>query len=369
MKMRESAGAIWIISDGNPGEYNQSLAVAEALTKRGYGPIFWVKARRLRVFLRRPTNWLLDRTQGPLPEIAESAFIRGDQPAQSPRLVISSNIKTAHANVIISRRYNAPNVFIGVPRHMSTRHFSLILHSREDWSPENGMRMNLLPTRLSAAAAREKSEATRAELALGDQRVSTMLIGGNSGTHSFQSGDWKALAEGMNRLAAANGFKWLVTTSRRTGTEAEKIMRAILNPELVADATWWGSQARPVVVPYLSVSDVVFCTQDSRTMLSEGLAAGKPVYALVPDKMDDADGKEGLVAENESLQRLRRVHIAKMGQIDVAGDRSRYFKVITADVMEEMAERIVALLNRQTSSELKTTANRAQAGASGANVN
>jgi hypothetical protein len=344
---------VWIVSDGNPGEYNQSLAVAEALTRNGYGPVLWVKARRVRGFLRPIPGRLLDMTRGPLPHLVESALFEGDLPAERPALVISSGGKTAHLNVALSRRYAAPNVFIGLPPHISERNFSAIMHTEDGWSPENGLRMDILPTRLSAAAAREKSAAFRAELGLGEHRLCAMLIGGESRSHKFRRDDWEELAAGMNRLGAANGFKWLLTTSRRTGEEAEAILRGALNPALVAHATWWASQPQPVIVPYLSVAEIVFCTHDSRTMMSEGIASGKPVYALLPATFDDRGEGPGFhtvfVARNESDRRLRRVKIAGMASIDLAGDLAGYFKVIAADVMDSMAARLVELLNRPAS--------------------
>jgi hypothetical protein len=291
-------------------------------------------------------------TRGPLPGLVESILIEGELPAQSPRLVISSGGKTAHVNVNISRRYFASNIFIGVPPHISAHHFSAIMHTEDDWAPENGMRMDLLPTRLSPAAAREKCEAFRAELGLGNQRLCAMLIGGDSRGHKFRPDEWKALAEGMNELASANGFKWLVTTSRRTGAEAEMIVRAVLDPSLVADATWWASRPRPVVVPYLGVSDIVFCTHDSRTMISEGVASGKPLYALLPDKIPGEGFHTSFVNQHEEGQHLRRVRIASMGTIDLAGDVSSYFKGLSADVMGEMTDRLIALLDRQTPPKL-----------------
>ncbi len=361
METSAAQRVVWIVSDGNPGEYNQSLAVAEALTRKGYGQILWVKARRLRGVLRPLPGRLLDMTRGPLPRLAESALIEGELPAQRPALVISSGGKTAHLNVALSRRYGAANIFIGLPPHVSERHFSAIMHTEDDWSPENGLRMDILPTRLSAAAAREQAATFRAELGLDAHRLCAMLIGGESRSHKFHRDDWEGLAAGMNRLAAANGFKWLVTTSRRTGSEAEAILRGRLDPVLVAHATWWGSQPRPVIVPYLGAAEIVFCTHDSRTMMSEGIAAGKPVYALLPADFDDRG--EGLgfhavfVARYEGDRRLRRVRIAGMASIDPAGDLSGYFKVIGADVMEKMAERLIELLGHPASPAPKAAAN------------
>jgi mitochondrial fission protein ELM1 len=353
MERSEAQKAMWIVSDGNPGEYNQSLAVAEALERRGYGPILWVKARRLRGFLRPMIGRLLDMTRGPLPPPVEAALIEGELPAERPALILSSGGKTAHLNVALSRRYAAPNIFIGLPPHISERHFSAIMHTEDGWSPENGLRMDILPTRLSAAAAREKSATFRAELGLGEHRFCAMLIGGESRSHKFQRDDWERLAAGMNRLGAAHGFKWLVTTSRRTGAEAEAILRGVLNPALVAHATWWAAQPQPVIVPYLSVAEIIFCTHDSRTMMSEGIASGKPVYALLPVNFDDRGEGPGFhtafVAQNESGQRLRRVNIAEVGGIDLAGDVSTYFKVFTTDLMENMTEQLVEMLNRRTS--------------------
>jgi mitochondrial fission protein ELM1 len=345
--MHGTSRGIWLISDGIPGEYNQSLAVAEVLTRKGYGPILWIEARRIRGFLRRPVSWLVNTTRRPLPRLLEAVLIKGALPRSSPQLVISSNMKTAHANVIVSRRYRAPNVYIGAPRHIVPHHFSVIMHTRQDWSPGNGMPIDILPTRLSAAAARARSAGFRAELGVGGERVCAMLIGGNSRGHLFRPDEWRALAQGMNRLARQP--EGLVTTSRRTGADAEAILRAGLDPALMADATWWGAQPRPVVVPYLSVGEVVFCTHDSGTMLSEAVASESDLPSSQRCRRYGGGGfRARLVAQSEVRRRLRRVPIAGVGEIDLAGDLARFFQVVTADVTEAMVERLLALLETRS---------------------
>jgi hypothetical protein len=88
-------------------------------------------------------------------------------------------------------------------------------------------------------------------------------------------------------------------------------------------------------------------------MISEGLAAGKPVYALLPDVFPGEGLHTSFVTRHVSRQRLRRVAIAGMAGIDLAGDAAGYFKVLTDDVMAEMAERVIALIDRRTSSAEK----------------
>jgi hypothetical protein len=91
-------------------------------------------------------------------------------------------------------------------------------------------------------------------------------------------------------------------------------------------------------------------------MISEGVASGKPVYALLPDESPGEGFHMSFVTQHEEGQRLRRVRIASMAKIDLAGDVSCYFQGLTADVMGEMTNRLIALLDRQTPSKLNAAA-------------
>jgi uncharacterized protein len=343
--------SIWLISDGNPGHYNQSLAVAEALQRAGYGPIVWVDARQhIRGFARPLVARLIQATRHGLPIWLENMiydFPEG-RPSGRPDLIISSGGKTAFLNVLLARRLGCANIFIGPPPDLSTRQFKVVLHAEEDVEGDNRITMDYLPTRLDPAkATRSGAEFIEAQSLTG-RRLACMLLGGNSRSHHYSAEDWQALAQGMNHLAQKYDLAWLLTTSRRTGTEAEAILRAGLDPSRVADATWWGGEPRSVVIPYLGAAGVAFCTQDSLTMLSEAIASGRPVFALYPEALRqdalESSFNERFLAANVASSRLIQVPVKALESCNLApGSLAERFQPVTTDIMQDT---ITALLDR-----------------------
>jgi mitochondrial fission protein ELM1 len=345
---------IWLISDGNPGHFNQSLAIAEALQRAGYGSIEWLEARqRIRGFVRPLVAWLIEHSRSALPPGAERMLYRfpGAWPAKQPGLIVSSGGKTAFLNVLLARHLNCPNVFIGPPPEISTRHFQVVLHAEQEVHGENCIAMDYLPTRLDPDKARLSGQAFTSENGLDGHRLCTMLLGGNSRSHHYTRADWLTLAQGMNNLAKKYAFSWLVTSSRRTGQEAEDILRANLDPDMVADATWWGGHPRAVVIPYLGAAVVVFCTQDSLSMLSEAIASGRPTFALFPETLRhdalESSFNERFLATNVQQNRLAQVSIKTLETSDLTpSGLERRFRPVTNDIMRNTIATLLARLQR-----------------------
>jgi mitochondrial fission protein ELM1 len=86
----------------------------------------------------------------------------------------------------------------------------------------------------------------------------------------------------MNRLAAGECIRWLVSTSRRTGAAAERILRGSLDPAHLAHTIWWSENPEKRLPALLGSAEAVFVTQDSVTMVTEALASGKPVVVVAP---------------------------------------------------------------------------------------
>lgn len=348
--------AIWLISDGNPGHYNQSLAVAEALQRVGYGDIIWVQARqRIRGFVRPLVASLIQATRGGLPAWLEGAlydFPEG-RPRGQPGLIISSGGKTAFLNVLLARRLSCPNVFIGPPPELSTDHFRAVLHAEEDVHGDNRITMDYLPTRLDPAKATRAGAEFIASHGLAGRRLACMLLGGDSRSHHYSTAEWEALARGMNTLAEQYDLAWLVTSSRRTGTEAEAILKRALDPRHIAEATWWGSAPRPVVIPYLGAADVVFCTQDSLTMLSEAIASGRPVFALYPEALRqdafESSFNKRFLESNTTSARLVRTPVMDLESCNLAPDvLARTFRLVRGDIMQDTITLLLRSLVQST---------------------
>lgn len=88
-----------------------------------------------------------------------------------------------------------------------------------------------------------------------------MLIGGDGAGAQYQEQDWMQLAKQMNLLARQHRIKWLLSTSRRTGKQAEKILQQYLNFECIVDVVWWAEQPRAVLHQFWQFRHAHFVVQ------------------------------------------------------------------------------------------------------------
>lgn len=311
---------LWLISDGNPGHYNQSRALAEAVRDARGWEVEWVSVRpRYRGFVRPLVYFMVNAFAGRMGmAMARRLFVIESLPSSRPAVVISSGGTTAVFNALAASAFGCPNFFLGRPPLQFNR-FSRILLSEEAGDEPNAVRLPFLPTPITPTQAEEAGAVLRRDLGLHDGPLWAMLIGGGSRSHRFEEADWRGLAAGMNRLSARYGGRWLITTSRRTGEVAETILRRELAPASVAEATWWQRSPRPVMSAYLGACEVAFCTQDSLTMLTDAMAAARPVFALSPKHVvfGGSGGMfEAYLERHEAENRIHRVAIAELEHVD-----------------------------------------------------
>ena len=103
-----------------------------------------------------------------------------------------------------------------------------------------------------------------------------VVIGGDNGVYRLTPEITIAIADQLAALVES-GAGLMITTSRRTGAEAEAILRSKLagpNVEI------WSGQGENPYFGYLGLADHVLATADSVSMITEASATGKPVHIL-----------------------------------------------------------------------------------------
>ena len=281
---------VWLIDEGTPGHTVQTAGLGEIFKSRPDCHTEWIPCRlRLRGWMRPLARMLASRASGRWALGIGRALYPGLKLPENRQvdLIISSCGKSAYLNRLLCRAFGARGVFIGEIKPFPARWFDLIV------TPvEHGLDNELLAPVIETGRTRENGGAAMearwgANMPIG---CWTLLIGGNSRTHRFGPEDWSALATGMTALARRHSIRWLVSTSRRTGLEAEDHLRGLLPPDILAEAVWYGSAPEKVVGAFLAAGARIFVTQDSLTMMSEGLAMGKRTELLRPRQWDMPDG-------------------------------------------------------------------------------
>ncbi|RYZ54666.1 MAG: nucleoside-diphosphate sugar epimerase [Sphingobacteriales bacterium] len=230
----------------------------------------------------------------------------------------------------IRQVFQAQTIFAGSLRKLKAELFDAILVLEPDLaSPFISLQTSPMP--INQTLLQQAAEHWQAAHHIPPKPLWTILIGGAGAGAVYQDSDWQTLAEQLNTLAEKHSIQWLLTTSRRTGSRAEQILRQHLKTEVLADAVWWSLQ-QPAVTPtvthpvtysvtlaYLALSDMVFCTVDSMSMMMESISAMRPVISLIPEQFKpDANFQA-------AIDRLQQQKLVVQIKIDGLAQQSEQF--------------------------------------------
>jgi mitochondrial fission protein ELM1 len=267
-----------VLSDGRPGHYNQSLAVAEALKE--IEPVevtlCQIRVKRYAKYLLR---MLLNHTAGQkwLQKVMNDKrigwFYEGYDVDLVPDIVISSGKETSMLNALLGLCYGAKTLFIGNPKKLDHRLFTAVL-TVLDLGFDNQIVLDVAPT----LPYRADLDAFCREIGLErNRRYHALLIGGDGSGYRYTDEEYDALITYVNRTS--KDVNWLVTTSRRTPPDVEKRMQVQMNAAMFVA---YNQEPKKVIGAFLALSETVFVTEESASMVSEAVASGKSVVTLVP---------------------------------------------------------------------------------------
>lgn len=289
---------VLLLSDDRPGHYHLAEGVVAAL--RRLRP---VSVTKIEVARRLPTRMMVAalRIAGQ-PGLVWRLGYGGPRLPHAADLVISAGGDTIAANVAVARLTGAQGIFCGTLRHAAPEDFALVVSSyaRHETLPRHIV--CLKPTAMDPdALGRPRDIPTFGPD--NPPRLAALLIGGDSGLFHYAQAEWRQLLGFMATQHATHGTRWLVSTSRRTpewvGDELARLA-AVDATRVIAQVLDYRS-AGPGTLPQLMArADVVLCTEDSSTMISETIAARLPVVGVSPArhafKAEEADYRALMLA-------------------------------------------------------------------------
>ena len=302
---------VWVISDGIAGHFNQSKGILLALEQMYDLKIEWIEMHLKHALYRRLLAALLNHTKLSLAWLAY--FYDGQLPQGQPDMVIGAGGKSSFAVAWLGQIFNAKTIFAGSLRHLKPHLFSAVL-ILEQVEQLPFISLQIAPMPITQLKIKHHADAWVAAYGQPAKPVWAMLIGGDGAGVAYTQADWQQLAEQMNTLAREHQIQWLVTSSRRTSAEAELILQQYLIPDVIAQAVWWHIQPKAVMQAYLSLSDVVFCTIDSMSMLMESISAMRPVVAIQPDHFQPEHNFQAAITRLTQQQLLAQSEIKELTQ-------------------------------------------------------
>ncbi|GLK75018.1 hypothetical protein GCM10008171_02720 [Methylopila jiangsuensis] len=329
---------IWAIDARLPGVTNQCFGVATAISARTPATVETAPLRLRRSLARPLAAQALRRGRLDPGALGADALARalfaGTTEDMSPDVAVTALGRSEFAGALL-RRQGAFAIHIGAPIHLPARMFDLLILSEDEAAPDGAphVRLPIAPTPVLRAGMG----------AAVDEGLWCALIGGDTEGYGYTDDDWGRIAHGLDRLAARSGARLLLSTSRRTGARGEARLKAALagSPTL-AEAVWHAEAPRPVVGDWLGRAGVAFCTADSRSMIADAIAAGRPVYALGPGRAAPEPRHAAYLARQEAARRLRRVAPGELHGVDVARDVQEWFRPLTACWSEPLLDALFA---------------------------
>jgi len=335
---------VWVLSDGRSGHLGTTRGILLSLARLRPLNEHWIELRMRLGAARLVMHYWLHGFGWPAPRLLRKACYHiGSLPAAKPDLILSTGGTTAYMNASFAREHRCPNLFAGTLRGLRPSFFTAVIVPFPLDGVSNSIELEYLPSTFDPAKAAQAGRDYRVERNLSDERLWTMVIGGDGAGYRFTDADWRQLAQAMNHLTDAHHVRWLLTSSRRTGVHAETILRDAIDPAILADAVWWSQEPRKVMMPFLGAAECVYCTEDSSSMLTESMLAGKPTRSLRPQISKPVKIQQMLLDRHVGSKRLERVAIADLCQQGrLAGHME--FNLITQGMGQILAEKLVSYL-------------------------
>lgn len=266
-----SAVKVWVLSDGAPGHMSQSRGIVDALASRCDVQVTTVTLRVRSSVWKRLGRLFLPVISNQQAWLSRTYAI--DVPAGTPQLIVSSGANTLLANALLARQTGAVNVYSGTLKGYAPSAYRCVFTVVPLGAGNNHV-LPLPPV---------PGELTRAlQFVMAGERCIAVLVGGDGAGYVYTAADWRQFARSLTQLAERHQARLLLTTSRRTGVEAEGLLREHIPLALLADAVWWSDAPRAVVRDFLAASSGVVVTEDSLTMVAESIYSARPVIAVSP---------------------------------------------------------------------------------------
>lgn len=261
--MHQTDGKVLILSDGKPGHLNQSLAFARLL-----GKPYEVRKVSLRSFFSKVLSYICDWIRFYTKKLF---FIEGkicNFSGSNFSIVISTGSNTYYANRTLAKKLGAKSIALMLPRGYRLD-FDLIIAQDHDHPPKKENIFNI-PVNLSFPQTQEIVNRTQ------QRPCVAIIVGGPSRHFTMEPMIIEKYLDEIFQLFPDGDI--IITSSPRTPSEIEKIIK---NYEFRFQVIYSEYQINPVA-DFLAISDYVFVTEDSTSMISEAVTFGQACVEILP---------------------------------------------------------------------------------------
>jgi mitochondrial fission protein ELM1 len=271
------------LADSRPGHYHLAEGVIAALKRLRPVEVTRIPVERRWIV---PTTWLRRRINAKSfypTRMLRMAYRIDAEALPKADLVVSAGGETQMPNICVTRFLGVPNIFCGsLLRGLGPENFSLVISSYDLDAGSARHMVVLKPSAIDPEALGRPATVPR----YGPEhhpQLAGLLIGGNAGPFRYRRGEWEQLIDFARHLSKAWGTRWLVSTSRRTPDQVADRVAELAKDESVIDRFIDYRTAGPGTLPEVfGKAEVIVCTEDSSTMVSEAVSARLPIVGVAP---------------------------------------------------------------------------------------
>ena len=200
-------------------------------------------------------------------------------PKNKPDLIISTGGNTANLNVWFSKIYKCKNILNGALRGLREELFTHIT-TVIDLGYKNQIILDAAPSVITKEKLKESGiEFIKNKKLSIEDKYYTLLVGGDGAGYKYDNNFYDNLIEFVKNISIKKNIKWLITTSRRTPLDIEIQMKNKLK-DYCAYFVDYNKNPEKVMSSFLSLSEKVFVTEESSSMISEAILSEKDVFTI-----------------------------------------------------------------------------------------
>ena len=302
---------VLVIKDDKPGHYNQTEGLILYL-KEIYEDLeveyiqIDIKSKLTRKILRFLLNTFpAFFTENSLRYLS-LFYKKYNIPKNKPDLIISTGGNTSNLNAWLSKVYKCKNILNGALRGLKEELFTNVT-TVIDLGYKNQIILDVAPNTITKDKLLEKSEEFLKLHSLdSNQKYYTLLIGGNGAGYKYDDKFYDSLIDFVEKLSKEKNIKWLITTSRRTPLEIENKLEEKLK-DYCSYFVSYNKKEEKVLLAFLGLSEAIFVTEDSSSMISEAISSTKNVFTIGNEYSNADKNYKNILKKFESNNQIIRL--------------------------------------------------------------
>ncbi|AUM13450.1 hypothetical protein Kalk_13915 [Ketobacter alkanivorans] len=282
-KMGTHQPMIYVLESKHIGSNIQLNAIANALQSNPdlINKLHCETRSRRSIFfnLYKIAAWALTRIENPsLKRIIAWACIGQHPEIEAGSFIIAKTAPFEYPALILSKAYSSCIIYMGAPKRIDHKTIATLISTPSTPAQHAHINLQTLPTSITF------QQFTLSRRALTNQKKLTLLIGGNTKGYQYSEEFWERLCQYILDSSIDLEIEWTISTSPRTPETCTKILSKAFpkTNERIQLHLWHKDDERISLIDAISQCYILVTTEDSASMISEGVNARLPTVTIRP---------------------------------------------------------------------------------------